>query len=386
MIKEASFISRRFIRVRALQNLYAYQISKQGYFQLALDNILADFKPDSFTKKKIDPVVLTQEKEEAIRLFRQIIAQKEETVANYQGISVTIKQSVQRSLLFFTQALHDESLRLKKGLDKGEVQIRVAYLYILQLLIQWDCMSYPSDSSLAMPMPKNKLLQRLQQDTYFLSVIKKDQINWDNHQEIITKGHACYITNETFIKPSSQEITIANDQAILVHLVKNIIFKQEVIQDFFTNLDLNWTEHKQLVSRLLLATFQQLSSDNLPSQGINIVLDAFITRWCQENKFYYSLIQKYLLGESKYEILIKENVKKWDIKRMALIDQLVIKLALSEIIYCDDIPVKVSINEYIDIAKKYGTEKSGQFINGVLDAIIKKSQKEGTIQFKKNDE
>src|SRR4030095_3207749 len=84
----------------------------------------------------------------------------------------------------------------------------------------------------------------------------------------------------------------------------------------------------------------------------------------------------------KYEQIIKETVDNWDMERIALIDAIIIKMCLSEFFHFEDIPTKVSINEYIDLAKDFSTKNSGKFVNGVLDAILDRLKKEKLINKK----
>lgn len=98
-----------------------------------------------------------------------------------------------------------------------------------------------------------------------------------------------------------------------------------------------------------------------------------------DRKFCDELITRTINNNDKYEAIIKETVDNWDMERIALIDAIIIKMCLTEFFHFEDIPPKVSINESIDIAKDFSTRNSGKFVNGVLDAILEKLQKEKLI-------
>lgn len=98
-----------------------------------------------------------------------------------------------------------------------------------------------------------------------------------------------------------------------------------------------------------------------------------------DKKFCDDLIIKTINDNDKYEAIITEAVDNWDMERIALIDAIIIKMCLTEFFHFEDIPPKVSINEYIDVAKDFSTRNSGKFVNGVLDAILDKLQKEKLI-------
>jgi N utilization substance protein B len=101
-----------------------------------------------------------------------------------------------------------------------------------------------------------------------------------------------------------------------------------------------------------------------------------------DRKFCDDLIKFTVDNDEKYETIIKETVDNWDMERIALIDAIIIKMCLTEFFHFEDIPPKVSINESIDIAKDFSTRNSGKFVNGVLDAILERLQKEKLINKK----
>ena len=80
------------------------------------------------------------------------------------------------------------------------------------------------------------------------------------------------------------------------------------------------------------------------------------------------------------DAIIEDQISNWDMERLALIDRQILRIALCELLYFEDIPTKVSINEAIEIAKEYSTSKSGKFINGILDAAYNKLNSEGKIK------
>lgn len=95
-------------------------------------------------------------------------------------------------------------------------------------------------------------------------------------------------------------------------------------------------------------------------------------------KLFFTILDQ----NEELEKIISEHIQNWEINRLALIDQLVLKIALCEFLHFEEIPTKVSINEAIEIVKKFSTAKSGQFVNGILDAALEQLQKDGRIQKK----
>ena len=102
--------------------------------------------------------------------------------------------------------------------------------------------------------------------------------------------------------------------------------------------------------------------------------------WEKEDLDYaVHVLQQANVLREKTRMLIEKNSKNWDVERIALLDKILMNLAVAELVSCVDIPVKVTINEIIELAKRYSTDKSGVFINGILDAVIADLNEEGSI-------
>jgi N utilization substance protein B len=97
-------------------------------------------------------------------------------------------------------------------------------------------------------------------------------------------------------------------------------------------------------------------------------------------EFASSLLRRAVRQQEDLDCDIRSVVKNWDFDRLALLDRLILRLAVAELLYFDEIPPKVTINEAIDLAKKFSTEQSGQFVNGILDALYKQYHQEKRIQ------
>lgn len=99
----------------------------------------------------------------------------------------------------------------------------------------------------------------------------------------------------------------------------------------------------------------------------------------EARRFAEKLFFRTLDNESQFNEIIESHIKNWDINRLAMIDLIVLKMALCEFLYFEEIPTKVTINEAIEIVKKYSTAKSGKFVNGILDASLLELSKQGKI-------
>ena len=195
----------------------------------------------------------------------------------------------------------------------------------------------------------------------------KDFINWEvdfNYVNIIydkivqSNLYDSYINNET--KSFQIDIQFVHD------IFKEIIVTDEKFQTFIEEKNIFWMDDFPLTNTLLLKFFKNLTKDNYEK------LFHFKLFTNVSDKKYSDDLANYSLRnfESNNKI-ISEYITNWDLERLAKIDLVIINLAITELKIFKEIPIKVSLNEYIEISKDYSTEKSSFFINGILDKIVK---------------
>jgi N utilization substance protein B len=138
--------------------------------------------------------------------------------------------------------------------------------------------------------------------------------------------------------------------------------------------DLYWTENKAILRSLVLKTVKAIEEDQ------DFELAELSYNWEEDKQFFETIYDKTLINGEIYDDLIASKTKNWDIERISDTDKILLQMAIQEMINFPGIPVKVTINEYIEVSKKYSTPKSKQFINGVLDVIAVDLQNKGVIK------
>ena len=114
----------------------------------------------------------------------------------------------------------------------------------------------------------------------------------------------------------------------------------------------------------------------------NIGNKAILAHLVENLRHWFAVANGVLKARGELDTLIEQFSKNWDITRMSCVDRNVMRIAVFELLYCEDIPPKVSINEAVDVGKKFGTEESGAFINGIMDSIRLELEKEGKLSNK----
>jgi N utilization substance protein B len=164
------------------------------------------------------------------------------------------------------------------------------------------------------------------------------------------------------------------DKQFVIDLYKNSIAPNDKIYDYFEDDKLTWIDDIPLVNTFILKLFKKVKPNVLESYFLpELVKDE------EDLIFANRLLTKTLLNN---EALVKEiqvKTPNWDKDRIADIDAILLKMAITELLHFPSIPERVTINEYLELAKEYSTPKSSTFINGILDKLVKEYQKEGKL-------
>ncbi|XWN35255.1 MAG: transcription antitermination factor NusB [Roseivirga sp.] len=371
-----SLRNRRFIRLQAIQHFYAFYIGKQANYDCALDQIRAAFVPDVFAEAPVDKALLDQEMQQALTLFAAYLGATSSTDLSHT--SSRIVQAVTEARTSYERELAKDLHRLKRGLAEAEAIMHRSYARIWQLLIEWAYMAQkqherPKRSQLHATdslgaLAHNRLLQRLQADSAFAQWIQQQAAGWEDNMPLVESWYHQWIKKDpTVQRYCAPPATLAQEDKLLAYLTKQVIFGNKVIQAFFSDVDLNWDVHQGLMKKMIHQSLTLLRQN--PEKGL-ILNPVDVSSYGEAGRqFYTDLVHRTLENEEELEAEITKSTKNWTVDRFMLLDKTIIKLALCEMMYFADIPVKVSINEYIDLSKAYSTPQSGQFVNGLLDAV-----------------
>lgn len=140
-------------------------------------------------------------------------------------------------------------------------------------------------------------------------------------------------------------------------------------------------QRREVREGVLQALYAEYYNDGEWKQIIDTILKPKL-KGEESIKFAERLFLKTARNKDELDSIIQDHIRNWKIERLAIIDRLILRLAICEFLYFEEIPTKVTINEAIEIAKKYSTRKSGQFVNGILDAALEHLKKEGKIEKK----
>lgn len=214
----------------------------------------------------------------------------------------------------------------------------------------------------------NRLLKMLVNNALLNDEIKKrSDTNWHLHDEYVKIIHKCIVKSEMYQKyMAAPETSFAEDKAFLITVFKECIATDDKLYDYIEDHKLTWVDDFPLVNTTIL---KLLKKTNPGAVNHHFLIDLYKDR--EDHAFSRELFRKTMVHNDELLNEIKGKTPNWDIDRIASIDAILLKMAICEFLKFPTIPVKVTINEYLEIAKEYSTPKSSIFINGVLDKIVK---------------
>jgi N utilization substance protein B len=160
------------------------------------------------------------------------------------------------------------------------------------------------------------------------------------------------------------------------YLYKKVVFGKTIINDYYEEEVLRWTEDKDIVKALVEKTIKSYD----PAKNQPLALHSLSLNWEEDKDFIEKLFDMGQNLSPAHKALIANNTRNWEVDRLPLTDRIILEMSIAELISFPNIPVKVTINEYIELAKNYSTPKSRQFVNGILDVIAKELKDSGDIK------
>ncbi|MBQ2342604.1 MAG: transcription antitermination factor NusB [Bacteroidaceae bacterium] len=164
------------------------------------------------------------------------------------------------------------------------------------------------------------------------------------------------------------------DREIWRQIYRNFICNNEGLDSILEDMSLYWNDDKTIIDTFVLKTINRFNPENGVDQPL---LPEF--RDPGDEEFACQLLRRTLANSEYYYKLISDSTRNWDVERIALMDRIIMQIALAEIISFPSIPVSVSINEYVEVAKMYSTPNSGKYVNATLDHIVKKLESENKL-------
>ena len=260
------------------------------------------------------------------------------------------------------------------------------YHYLLLLVLEVaDIATEKIDQALQKRMPShedlnprrrfidNQVIAQLRINIEFKSYISSKKLSWANNSHIPRLLYSKMIVWETYEEYMKEENNnYLSDKKFITRLITELFSNSEDLSSNLEEQSIYWNDDMEYISSMVEKTLKKFKADS----GEKTQLMPLFKN-DEDEEYVKILFRKAILHSKKCSELIDKNTTNWEVDRIALMDILVMQLAITEILEFPEIPVKVTLNEYIEIAKYYCTSKSSTFVNGILDNIVKEIRDEG---------
>jgi N utilization substance protein B len=218
----------------------------------------------------------------------------------------------------------------------------------------------------------NEIIALIRNDNTLMQKINRVSGIWlKNDHDVVRKLFSDLFKSELYSKYiSSEEKGIDVDQRFIVNSLNEIILNNELVHHILEERSIYWIDDLPFVAAIIMGQVKL----NKIINPISVFKDD------SDEKFALKLFRNTINNNKEYEDIIVKFSKNWELDRIAIMDQLFLKMSFAEIFSMEDLPVKVSMNEYIEISKYYGSAKSKLFVNGLLDNVVKTYTREGKIK------
>ncbi len=295
-----------------------------------------------------------------------------------------LRIKVLQALYAFFQAEKTDLAVAERELFRSIDKVHELYVYVLLLLKELAFVDqtdaddlhlkfFPKEEELnaKIRLHELKYIQELENNAEFAAALKRTKLSWQSKQDLVRKLYLEIKKSEEYrsLLTSDQ----SNEKDFLCDVIRKFFLSSEALQHEIEEENIFWLDDFDFVCHMIIRGIKAYYET-----GKLEVMPLYKDEE-DDRLFVRTLFSKTIVNNDEYEKAISERTKNWEIDRIALMDILILKMALSELVNFPGIPVKVSINEYIDISKEYSTPKSKQFVNGVIDKLALDYKEQGKI-------
>jgi len=222
----------------------------------------------------------------------------------------------------------------------------------------------------------NKVIQQLRENQQLLKYIDATGVSWKNNEKFVKDVFKFIRESELYQQyMESDETSYDADRKFVAKLYEKVIGQYLPLYALFEEESIFWNDEAEFVVSIVVKTLKEFEEELWDRQPLQ---SEFKDE--QDRDFVKTLFRKTILNHADYKGLIGKFSRNWDLERVANLDVVLMEIAIAEFLEFPEIPVKVTLNEYIEIAKHYSTPKSGTFINGMLDKIINHLKQEDQLK------
>lgn len=222
----------------------------------------------------------------------------------------------------------------------------------------------------------NRLIKILKENEDLKKYLNDQKLSWVNYPELIKNIYNILRESEMYSNYMSSDTRSFNeDKKFISDIFSKIIINHEPLYQNLEEQSIFWNDDIEFVIGMIMKSIKSFKASSDETEKL---MTLFKNE--EDSDFVKRLFRKAIINHKEYQELVAKFITNWDVDRVAFMDIVVMSLAVAEMVEFSEIPIKVSLDEYIEIAKFYSTQKSNVFINGILDKIVDHLKKEGKIK------
>ena len=217
----------------------------------------------------------------------------------------------------------------------------------------------------------NRFAMQLEENKQLAEYVETQKTTWEDNIEFV-RGLLSQIEQSQIYKDymANGEDSYEDDREVWRKLYKALVMENEDLDSLLEERSLYWNDDKEIVDTFVLKTIKRFDPKNKAKQEYTDI---------EDKDFAVKLFRATILNADQYQRYMSETSRNWDFSRLAYMDVVIMQIAIAEMLNFPNIPVSVTINEYVDLAKLYSTPKSGSYINGMLDSIARYLSENGKM-------
>jgi N utilization substance protein B len=242
---------------------------------------------------------------------------------------------------------------------------------------------YPTEDDLNpnLKFVNNRVLTQLSENQDFLKKEEALKINWSQDQEMVLKFYHLLRNSDFYSKYLSESSdSLEEDKKFIIKVVDRLMIDFDLLRSYYDEKNMYYTEGYDLTGILLVNFVDSITPKFFVDGLLPGIYKTSGQKVNDDEYFARTLFRKVIINDDEYSKIVEGKTKNWDYDRIPLIDVILLKMAIVELLEMNTIPVKVTMNEYIELAKYFSTAKSKIFINGVLDKLISEFKADGRIK------
>jgi transcription antitermination protein NusB len=297
-----------------------------------------------------------------------------------------LRIKVMQALYSFFQHETGDTAQFEKEMFRNLDKIYDLYLHILALLADLRHVSLlnieenrnkrlPSQEDLnpSLRFPNNSLLKALAESNELKKELERRKISWQNDFSVVRKLYTDLRHTKLFKSyVAAPQGWYPEDRQFVIQLITEFLSKNETLISLFEEKSMHWADDLFVAYNSAIRTFDDFNGE--------FSLSPLLKDEADDRAFMSTLFNKTIMYRAQFDEMIDRHAANWELERIASMDMLLMEMAICEFLHLPNVPVKASLNEYIDISKEYSTPSSRFFINGVLDKIIAELKRENKIE------